>query len=102
MAGRASYKRARERAQDFKGWVEDVNPSMDWNEYGAKFNALTYYWPVVGTIRRAADQFSYLDRYVDYHGMSWKDLDPGRVSTTLSKAGSATYILSKNLMRMYR
>lgn len=102
MVARASYKRSRERAQDFKGWVEDVNPSMDWNEYGAKFNALTYYWPIVGDIRRASEEISDLNRYVEYHGMSWKDLKPGRIAALTPHVGSATYMLSKNLMRLYR
>lgn len=102
MVARASYKRTRESVKAFKNWVEEVNPSMDWDEYAAKFNALTYYWPIVGNIRRAMDEFSDLNRYVEYHGISWKDLKPGRIAALTPHVGSATYMLSKNLMRLYR
>lgn len=102
MAGRASYRRSKERAQGVKDWISDANPSMDWDEYNAKFDALSYFWPMVGDFRRAYDEFFGLESYLDYHGMKWKDLDPGAVAGQLPHVGSSITMLSKNLMRLYK
>lgn len=102
MAGRASYRRSKERSQELKGWISDRNPSMDWDEYNAKFDALSYFWPMVGDLRRAYDEISGLEQYLDYHGMEWKDLDPGKVAGQLPHVGSSMMMLSKNLMRLYK
>lgn len=102
MAGRASYRRSQERAQDVKDWISEQNPSMDWDEYNAKFDALSYFWPIVGDFRKAYDEYSDLQQYLDYHGMQWKDLKPGRVAAQLPHVGSSMMMLSKNLMRLYR
>lgn len=102
MPGRASYRRSRERAQEVKGWISDQVPGMDWNEYNAKFDALSYFWPVVGDLRRAYDEFSDLERYLDYHGMNWKDVKPGAAASRMPHVGSSMMMLSKNLLRLYR
>lgn len=102
MAGRASYRRSRERAQGVKDWISDVNPNMDWTEYNAKFDALSYFWPLVGDFRKAYDEISDFERYRQYHNIPWNQLKPGAVAGQMPHVGSSMMMLSKNLMRLYR
>lgn len=102
MPGRASYRRSRERAQEVKDWISDVNPNMDWTEYNAKFDALSYFWPIIGDFRRAYDEITDFERYREYHNIPWDELKPGAFSKFAPHVGSSIAFVSKNLMRMYR
>lgn len=102
MPGRASYRRSRERAQDVKDWISDVNPDMDWTEYNAKFDALSYFWPLIGDFRKAYDEITEFERYREYHNIPWDKLKPGAVAGQMPHVGSSMMMLSRNLMKLYR
>lgn len=102
MPGRASYRRSRERAQGVKDWISDVNPNMDWTEYNAKFDSLSYFWPLVGDFRRAYDEISDYEKYLKDHNIPWDTAKPGSFSKFAPHVGQSINFVSKNLMRMYR